>query len=315
MVGYTNLPFHCSDLLTLCRWSHECDIPEEFSWTRSDLVVPEVLSLRYQTYDMNMKTKFRLFYNSYFTVQIIRPIASLVYKAKGPATNIQRSVVEISYHALFNYYRILLLVTGLGYSPSGFRVLAHFISKIRPLRSKSGIINTVRYIKTCSVMVQQAMAGHIEKDLTKIAGVRPARSKSGLPAIIPSVIRARMQSDNFVSISRFVLSVLSVFRDIPFPGDNFKTNSITDPYSGSPNIIADLARWIPPFVRAVKILSKDHSHGVLTPRGWFMKIIPKVFTNMDSRPFPIWKSSPQTGSPEKGFPTFSTHPRALHASA
>jgi len=263
-----------------------------------------------------MKSKFKLFYNSYFTVQTIRPIASLVYKAKGPVTT-KISKIVISAKAVVNYYRVILIVSGLGYSQSGYRVIAVFITKLMFMYKHSGIINTVKYFKTCSVMIQQAMAGHIEKDLTMIAGVRPSRSKSGLPALIPSVIRRRMMADTgFAPISRCILSYFSIFRDIPFIKDTLNTSSITDPYSGSPSIIADLAKWIVPFVRAVWKLSDKHHFGVLTPRGWFLRgYLPKVFGNLDSEPFPIWKSSPQTGSVDKLFPTFSTHPRALHASA
>jgi hypothetical protein len=260
-----------------------------------------------------MKSKFRLFYNSYFTVQSIKPIASLVYKAKGPDS---KATVKVRWKTIFTYYRMALVVSGLGFTQSGFRVAAYFIKKIKFLRSKSGIINTVKYLKTCSVMIQQAMAGHIEKDLTMISGVRPSRSKSGLPAIIPSVIRRRMKSSSFVATSRFILSVFSLFRDIPFPGESFKTDSITDSYSGSPDIFRDLSPFIKPFVRACMKASPSHHFGVLTPKGWRLRgYIPKVFTALDSGAFPIWKSSPQTGPIEKGFPSFSTHPRALHASA
>jgi hypothetical protein len=263
-----------------------------------------------------MKSKFKLFYNSYFSVQTIRPIASLVYKSKGPVTK-QVSKVVISAKAIMNYYRVILIVTGLGYSQSGYRVIAVFIRKIIFLYKHSGIINTVKYLKTSSVMIQQAMAGHIEKDLTLIAGVRPSRSKSGLPTLIPSVIRRRMMGDKeFSPISRCILSYYSIFRDIPFVKDSVNTSSITDPYIGSPSIIADLAKWVVPFLRAIWRLSDKHHFGVLTPRGWFLRgYSPKVFNNLDSEPFPIWKSSPQTGSLDKFFPSFSTHPRALHASA
>lgn len=263
-----------------------------------------------------MKSKFKLFYNSYFTVQTIRPIASLVYKSKGPVIK-QLSKVVISAKAVKNYFRVILIVTGLGYSQSGYRVIAVFIRRLMFLYKHSGIINTVKFFKTSSVMIQQSMAGHIEKDLTQIAGVRPSRSKSGLPALIPSVIRRRMLSNKgFAPISRCILSYFSIFRDIPFVKDTIKTSSITDPYIGSPSIIADLAKWIVPFVRAVWKLSDKHHFGVLTPRGWFLRgYLPKAFNNLDSEPFPIWKSSPQTGSIDRLFPTFSTHPRALHASA
>jgi hypothetical protein len=265
---------------------------------------------------MNMKSKFRLFYNSYFTVQIIRPIASLVYKSKGPVLANKTKVTVISFRAIAVYYRSLLILTGLGYTPSGFRLIGYFISQIKLLKRFSGVINTVKYLKTCSVMIQQSLAGHIEKDLSMIAGVRPSRSKNGLPAVIPSVIRNHMVSDKFVPFVRFILSVFSLFRDIPFPKDTIKVSSITDPYTGSPNIIPSLGKYLVPFCRGLWLRSPDHHFGVLTPKGWFLRgYKPKVFTNLDSAPFPIWKSSPQTGSVLKGFPTFSTHPRALHASA
>jgi len=73
-----------------------------------------------------------------------------------------------------------------GGKPTKAMVIAikEFLETINQLQSNMGRPGVVKYLKGCSVLLQQIIAGHYIPDTTPL-GLRIKRSRSGIPTIIP----------------------------------------------------------------------------------------------------------------------------------
>lgn len=111
-------------------------------------------------------------------------------------------------------------------SPNWARICSCYLRELNLLKKTNGIPFVVKYLKACSVILQQVVAGYKIHDLTPL-GLRLKRSKSGLPSIIPKYHRRLICSGN-VRVIRTWLTLFSLYRDLTFKG-SLKINTITDP--------------------------------------------------------------------------------------
>lgn len=74
---------------------------------------------------------------------------------------------------------------------SHVRISRAFTVTVAAFGRRSSRKQTVLYLKTCQILLQQVVAGQYTKDLSPF-GARVARTKRGLPRIIPRVIRSRI---------------------------------------------------------------------------------------------------------------------------
>lgn len=84
----------------------------------------------------------------------------------------------------------------------------------------------VKYLKACHILVMQA-AGGMKIPSTQSLGVAVARTKGGLPRMIPSLMRSKIRQGNVLAI-RVTLTLLSLYRVLEFDGKP-KLSTITDP--------------------------------------------------------------------------------------
>lgn len=90
--------------------------------------------------------------------------------------------------------RSLYVVVG-NVTPNWVRICKFFLADMHRLKKAGGPVLVVKYLKTCSVILQQVVSGYKIPDLTPL-GLRVSRSKSGLPRIIPSYHRKLIMRRN-----------------------------------------------------------------------------------------------------------------------
>jgi hypothetical protein len=195
---------------------------------------------------------------------------------------------------MFPWFKAASILVGVGINPSWCRLSKYFITHMVKLVRGSGIKFTVKYLKTCSVLIQQAGAGHCITDTASIAGARVA-VRAGLPAFLPKLLRNKMKSSSLAT--RWVLTILSIFRDIQFPGTE-KLNSITSPRT-TPLHYEEKVLY-----SYIECFTKSFTRKV--PHSLF------EFSQRNSHLFSIWKSSPNC---HHELAPFSTHPLAVHCAA
>jgi len=191
---------------------------------------------------------------------------------------------------LVNLYVRLFPALGILVSPSNVRNLNLVISRINALTIKNGKVGITKYLKVCSVCLQQAIGGHILKDVGEL-GMRISRTNSGLPRIIPAQHRALIKQGN-PGIIRLYLTIFALYRIIMIPA-KVKLESISDPTTGTNLHIIDhyAAHFIKLFVMKH---FKDHMSFIMKFRSY-------------AKLFVIWKSSAGSTN-DKGTNPFATHP-------
>lgn len=101
------------------------------------------------------------------------------------------------------------------------------------MRQKSGISFLALYLKASSTYVMQFIANPKRpKFITSVTyGPHVSLTRSGLPRIIPVSLR-RAISNNDTIIIKVVLTILNLYRVLPYPG-KVKLSTITDKWNGS----------------------------------------------------------------------------------
>lgn len=135
--------------------------------------------------------------------------------------------------------------------PLGVRISPRWVSSIRTFLIKANRLNKnggypflVKYLKGCSVLVQQVAAGNRISD-TGPLGCRISRTNFGYPRIIPKLDRKLIRQGD-KKVIQVWLTFFSIFRDITFEGE-LKINSITAPSTASPRV-STLSKFIQPFI-------------------------------------------------------------------
>jgi hypothetical protein len=178
---------------------------------------------------------------------------------------------------LMNMLKSLAYLSSLRLTLRRVRVLFFLAQRLVFLYSKMGPQGLVNYLKTCSVLTQQALGGHIEKDTKRAGKLRVSRTNSGFPRLIPREFRAEIRHENY-QIIKLVLSILSVYRVITYPGKP-SLNTISAAFTGNEDRMREIMGHIPVFVRSFILskVSKEKFQSILEGSG---------------KLFPIFKSAP-----------------------
>jgi hypothetical protein len=122
-----------------------------------------------------------------------------------------------------------------GYKPGWqtLKSIRRFLININHLKQHNGLPGVVKYLKGCSVLLQQMIAGYKIPDSSPL-GLRIKRTRSGFPVIIPRNDRISIISGG-TAVMRLYLTLFSIFRNIEYSAKvSFKT--ITAPYTGTSNL-------------------------------------------------------------------------------
>lgn len=135
-----------------------------------------------------------------------------------------------------------MYLTGGKPTKSGISTIRRFLKEINLLKKHQGLIGTVKYLKGCSVLLQQAVAGHVLPDVTPL-GPRVRRSHSGIPSIIPAQDRFAICKGD-IKVLRLWMTLFSIYRNIDYIG-KVKFETIVSPYKGKD---IDFEKYIPRFI-------------------------------------------------------------------
>lgn len=121
------------------------------------------------------------------------------------------------------------------------------------LQRKGGWTFVVKYLKACSVLLQQSASGQ-RIDSAQALGAAIARTQgSGIPRIIPAVMRKSIRSGDTWTI-RVWLSYFQLYRVIEIPG-KLKLQSITEKSAMTPSFLRGwilfLNDWLPFLFREI----------------------------------------------------------------
>lgn len=174
-------------------------------------------------------------------------------------------------------------------SPVSVKCTLKVIQTMFTLTNKNGKVGLVKYLKVCSVCLQQCIGGHVLSDVGEL-GMRISRTNSGIPRIIPPFHRELIRQGD-PTIIRLYLTLFALYRIVLIPA-TVKLGSITDPFKGTNELVID--HWIPNFDR-VFVQPHFRRTSILMKMRSYAKI------------FVIWKSSAGTSNFDGPNP-FATHP-------
>jgi len=154
------------------------------------------------------------------------------------------------------------------------QILAINLIKIRQDQGTKGL---TLFLKSCSVALQQSLAGYRIINMTKV-GPRVSRTGSGLPRVIPSNHRILMinRGPGCYLLMRYYLTIFYIYRVLVFPG-KVKLETIT-----SPGKYYDENRF------------GIHLENFITLVTSKLKVKPLEFVRSKVKLFPIFRKSPFT---------------------
>jgi hypothetical protein len=95
---------------------------------------------------------------------------------------------------------------------STVRILKHFSKEVYLLHRGSGTPHVIKYLKTCSILLQQNVARHERKyDSRRVGGVAVSTTRTGLPRIIPKLQRSLIRAGDVETV-RLWLSLFNLYR-------------------------------------------------------------------------------------------------------
>lgn len=136
-------------------------------------------------------------------------------------------------------------VLGIKRNLSLVKVLITYLASVHRLWRGGGMRFVVIYLKACHTILQQSLGGQRLSDVGPF-GARVSRTRSrGLPRLIPSLHRARIQKGELLVI-RLWLSLFSLYRILDIPG-KIKLSTITDESTAKPEVIKEFCKFVNTF--------------------------------------------------------------------
>lgn len=161
-------------------------------------------------------------------------------------------------------------------SKSVVKQVVCFVFSIAKIYKHSKLKGVVIYLKACQVLLQQSVGGFRVSDLSELK-VRPKRTRSGLPRIIPAGARRLIVRDRHIPTIRLWMTLFGLFRILEFKG-KLSFSTITDPGSIKPGFQQEWDKWLD--AKFVPLISKKYKLGSIQS--------PTIF--------PILKGGPTTES-------------------
>lgn len=241
--------------------------------------------------------------------------ANNLFKVDRLQTRLRQMIGSINGMIIGNYGRPLLKVllwlpTVLGVKSSIYvvKTLLRYASALNMMRRRSGMTFVVKYLKACSVLLQQSICGQRLPDAGSL-GARVGRTRGGgLPTLIPVQHREEIRKGNKMII-RLWLSLFSIYRVIDIPG-KVNLRSITDPSTADTRLLSEFSSFTTVFYTWIK--NKWSVDGSITDALWEGPL--DFLKSLRAKPFLISKSTPVAlGS--GGTRVISTSPLAILLSA
>lgn len=179
-------------------------------------------------------------------------------------------------------------IIGLPVTSSRVRSMVSLLRILHFLFKTQGVKGLTKYLKTCAVMLQQALGGFVVKDLGKL-GPRVSRTNRGVPRIINRVHRALLMGDP--RLVKLYLTVFNIYRVLEFKG-TADLSTITAPMGDGArkgSYIQTLHEMLVFIPRFFVMMRTQFAISITGLRGAVLEGLSNL------RLFPLLKSSPNTG--------------------
>ena len=165
--------------------------------------------------------------------------------------------------------KIVLLVFG-SLTASKIKVLWGYSRSVHRTFRRQGYKGLAIYLKTCYLALQQVAGGQIVESPMAL-GTNIARTRRGIPRIIPATIRREILSDP--RLIRLWLSLFGLYRVLPFKG-KLKLSTITNPGVDENRYLKSWYGWVPIFVGRLQEMTK--SPIVIDPSSLRVRRVPVI---------------------------------------
>jgi len=191
-------------------------------------------------------------------------------------------------HLMMKILKLIFLSLGGKTNPSIIRGTFHIVLKLIEIYRKQGLKGTTLYLKTCSVLTQQCLGGHIIPDITPL-GTRISRTKRGVPCILPILWRRRIFTEP--RLTRYVLSIFAIYRFLLYDSP-VKIGSITNPSTANQNYLKTIEGYIPQFFKSLARSTRkglDYHKKTITRLSPILTKSPTTFPSLQKKP--MWSSN------------------------
>lgn len=205
-----------------------------------------------------------------------------------PLTNLSAMIARNGGQSVVGIILRLFPAMQVNLSPFKVTLVKQVLRTFSKIFQSQGPRGFVKYLKSCSVVTQQALAGYRINDISP----RVSRTSSGLPRILPPLFRKLVRSNT--SMMKLALTLFSLFRDILYKSPA-KTKTITAPFTGSDKVVLEVIKYIPRFVRLFsgkKVFSRRIFVSNRFKYFAINKSSPSAFKGLSStNPFVLWNSA------------------------
>lgn len=164
------------------------------------------------------------------------------------------------------------------------KVIITYLALLHRLQKRNGMTYMVKFMKSAQVLMMQSLGGQRLYNLNPL-GPRLARTKSGLPRLIPRLHRLAIRRGDLWTI-RLWQSLFGLYRVIEIPG-NLKLKTITDASTMDQSILPMFSEFI--FGHWKQILCKSFRGPIVS--GYRSGDALSFLKGLRARPFLVSKST------------------------
>lgn len=121
------------------------------------------------------------------------------------------------------------------------KVILTYLAFLHRLQKKNGLTYMVKFMKSAQVLMMQSLGGQRLYNLNPL-GPRLARTKGGLPRVIPALHRVGIRRGDRWMV-RLWQSLFGLYRVIEIPGV-LKLKTITDPTTMDPQMLSEFSKFV-----------------------------------------------------------------------
>nr|QDH86591.1 MAG: RNA-dependent RNA polymerase [Mitovirus sp.] len=121
------------------------------------------------------------------------------------------------------------------------KVILTYLAFLHRLQKRNGLTYMVKFMKSAQVLMMQSLGGQRLYNLNPL-GPRLARTKGGLPRVIPALHRVRIRCGDRWTV-RLWQSLFGLYRVIEIPG-TLKLKTITDPSTMEGWVLSEFSKFV-----------------------------------------------------------------------
>jgi len=165
------------------------------------------------------------------------------------------------------------------------KVILTYLAFLHRLQRKNGLPYMVKFMKSAQSLLMQSLGGQRLHNLNPL-GLRLARTKAGLPRVIPALHRARLRGGDLWTV-RLWQTLFGLYRVIEVPG-KLKLGTITTPTSMQEWVLPEFSHFVTTHLREALLwnFKKSRVGRAFGPKGPL-----EFLASLRAKPFLVSKST------------------------